>query len=277
VSDDARRGDDDQPVSQGWPPPPPTSAYPPPQPSPQAPVWAAPSAPPADGSRPVGWPVPRASLHAVATWSVRLLTVVAVFQVLSVAAIWGTETGRSMMTFDPDAPPTFSTQEAVFALLSLLGSIPMVALVVVFLIWAYRCHVQLAGLGRGAALPYSPGMAVGCWFIPVVNLWMPLREVRGLFRASSPDRGHPEDPPSYLNLWWVTLVIVPFIGGVVGFTQSVSMMRDLGSGAVEPSGATVALNGLSTASLVIAAVLAIRLVRELTERVDRLAEEAGLR
>lgn len=220
----------------------------------------------------------RASIRSLATWSVRLLVVVAIVQVLSALALWTTDAGRALLSFDPNAPVGFSAAELTFAALSVLGALPTIALVVVFLIWFHRCHVQLGGLGRSAELPSTPGMAVGWWFIPVANLWMPLREVRGLFRASSADRSRPDDPPTYLLTWWATFILVPFVNGTIGFVGSMRTMFERGLGApIEPTGAQALLGVVSTVSLVIAAVLAVRLVRELTERVDQRAEEAGLR
>lgn len=261
-------------TSGGWPPPPATGAWPPPPATPapgaSAPAWARPPA--ASSGRPPGWPVPRERLRSLATWSRWLLVVVLVFQVLNAVVLWGTDAGRSFMTFDPARPPTMGSEQVAFMFLSLLGSLPSIALVVVFLVWQHRCHTQLVGLGRGAAVPYSPGLGVGCWFIPFANLVMPLLAVRGLFRAAH--RGAGDEVPGYVTVWWLALVVIPVVGGFVGFVRGFSAA--VGGGSVEPTTLTQVQSALSVASVVLAGVLALRLIRDLTDRVTARSEDAGL-
>jgi hypothetical protein len=278
VSDEGRGGTDAS-GGQGWPPPPATGGWPPPPASPPpraepggTPAWAAPAAPAGASGRPPGWPVPRDRLRSLATWSRGLLLVVLAFQVLSAIVLWGTDAGRSFMTFDPAQPPTVDTGQLVFGIVSLLGSVPSIALVVVFLVWQHRCHTQLVGLGRGEAVPYSPGLAVGCWFIPFANLVMPLLAVRGLFRAAH--RGEDDEVPGYLVVWWLALVVIPVVGGVIGFVRGFSAA--VGGGSVEPTTLTQVQSVLSTASVLLAGVLALRLIRDLTDRVVGRSDEAGL-
>jgi eukaryotic-like serine/threonine-protein kinase len=279
VSEERRDGTDG---SGGWPPPPATGGWPPPPPTPGSgppaegtPVWATPAwamPPAASRHRPPGWPVPRERLRSLATWARGLLVVVLAFQVLSAIVLWGTPAGRSLMTFDPAQPPTMDSGQVAFTLVSFLASVPTIALVVVFLVWQHRCHTQLVGLGRGEVVPYSPGLGVGCWFIPFANLVMPLLAVRGLFRAAHDTEGEPV--PRYVLPWWLALVVVPTIGGVVGSVRGFSAA--VAGGSVEPTTGTLALSVLSTASILVAGVLALRLIRDLTDRVVGRSDEAGL-
>src|SRR5688572_9717366 len=61
-----------------------------------------------------------------------------------------------------------------------------VAAIVVFLVWMRRSYINLKALGvRG--LEYSPGWAVGCWFIPFVNLVRPYTIMKEIWTRSDPD------------------------------------------------------------------------------------------
>jgi len=44
---------------------------------------------------------------------------------------------------------------------------------VAFLVWFYRAHANLSGLGA-EYLTYSPGWAVGWFFVPIFSLFRPL-------------------------------------------------------------------------------------------------------
>jgi hypothetical protein len=78
-------------------------------------------------------------------------------------------------------------------------SLTFIATVVVWCIWQHRAQrtaIELAGGG----LTFTPGWAVGWWFIPIANLWKPFQAVRELWKAS-----HGGDA-------WRTMVTWPVIG-----------------------------------------------------------------
>ncbi|QYO65100.1 DUF4328 domain-containing protein [Leptolyngbya sp. 7M] len=54
-----------------------------------------------------------------------------------------------------------------------LVSFPVgIATIVLFLVWLYRAHKNLFSL-KPTHLDFSPGWAVGWWFIPFLNLVRP--------------------------------------------------------------------------------------------------------
>jgi hypothetical protein len=67
-----------------------------------------------------------------------------------------------------------------------LLSLVSVGLAVAFLVWQYRAATVARSLGRPARL--SPGLGVGSWFIPVVNLWFPYWALRDLLPPAHPLR-----------------------------------------------------------------------------------------
>ncbi|MFF2815972.1 DUF4328 domain-containing protein [Kitasatospora cineracea] len=128
------------------------------------------------------------------------------------------------------------------------------ATAVVFIMWLYRVRVNAEviyphGHQRGR------GWAVGAWFLPFVNLYLPWRITTDVWQASGPagEHGVPQPvPATVVNAWWST-----WIAGLL-----LARM---------PAQATVAASEFCTAA---AAVLAILVVRRLTAMQERHAQAA---
>jgi hypothetical protein len=104
------------------------------------------------------------------------------------------------------------------------ATIAMIQLVLVagtailFLTWMYRAYKNLRAFNvRG--LQYSPGWAVGGWFVPFLNLGMPYAVMREIWRASSPgapaadDAAWKREPTSpLLGWWWAAWLLGGFVG-----------------------------------------------------------------
>src|SRR5688500_18010935 len=84
------------------------------------------------------------------------------------------------MLFFPDSAINLEDGEPMSAALLFIGiaallRIPLfIAVVVFFLIWVYRAFNNLSALKPGN-LEFSPGWAVGWWFIPFANLIKPFQ------------------------------------------------------------------------------------------------------
>jgi hypothetical protein len=72
--------------------------------------------------------------------------------------------------------------------------------VVVFLVWLYHAARNVKRLGR-PGLTMSPGMCVGCFFIPFANVFLPYRAVSQIAAASEADgKGR---AASVVLAWWL--------------------------------------------------------------------------
>jgi hypothetical protein len=80
---------------------------------------------------------------------------------------------------------------------------------VVFLMWQYRAARVATALGYPAVR--SPGWGVGCWFVPVVNFWMPYGAIRDCLPPSHPAR----QQVLYAWLLWLGLYFILAPGAVV--------------------------------------------------------------
>ena len=64
-----------------------------------------------------------------------------------------------------------------------IGGLLFLATVVVWCVWQHRAQHNAAGLTT-VSLRFTPGWAVGWWFIPIANLFKPFQGVRELWKAS---------------------------------------------------------------------------------------------
>lgn len=97
----------------------------------------------------------------------------------------------------------------------LLHVVVIVATVVLFCVWLHRAYSNLPALGNPrAALKHSAAWAVGSFFVPILNLYVPFRAVRETWVKSDPAVAAADyfPPPSSsaplnMNLWWAFWII----------------------------------------------------------------------
>lgn len=136
---------------------------------------------------------------------------------------------------------------------------------VIFLVWLHRSYKNLLAL-RAEGLTFTPGWAVGWWFIPIMNVFKPYQVVKELWKASDPSfdlknaRSWKEAPSTLLiPFWWafwlLSTVKVTLSGASIN-PQNVKVL-------------TWVSLGTHTAYL-IAGILLILLVRTISKRHEQL-------
>ena len=150
-------------------------------------------------------------------------------------------------------PYNFTIDDVVIAAGAAVYFLSLVTAVVCFIRWEYRVARNAKRLGTPA---FSPWWAVGWWFVPVANLVMPRRVMAELWRASAPDGS---SGPVYLGAWWGIGVGGFLLGRLAGgvsasaTTASVLQLADV-------------VDIVSNALLIVATLLAMKLVGDLTRR-----------
>ncbi|WP_244187914.1 DUF4328 domain-containing protein [Streptomyces regalis] len=97
--------------------------------------------------------------------------------------------------------------DAAYAQYETAGRIQISAYVpcaVMFVVWFFRMR-RSTGLLAPDRFRNGPGWAIGAWFIPIANLWMPYRIALDMWGAASPlpADGEPYRSPVWpVNLWW---------------------------------------------------------------------------
>lgn len=107
----------------------------------------------------------------------------------------------------------FTDQDAERAdtLLSLTGSMQVAVLLptgVVFIVWFYRARVNAEVFVPGGQRK-GRGWAIGSWFIPIANLWIPRQIAVDIWEASiqrTSDGSVRQASYGVLNAWWTLWV-----------------------------------------------------------------------
>ncbi|MGW4937357.1 DUF4328 domain-containing protein [Streptomyces sp. NPDC004166] len=98
------------------------------------------------------------------------------------------------------------------ALSGALQALLLVATAVVFIIWFYRVR-RNADFFALDACEMKSGWAIGAWFIPIGNLWLPRKIAGEVWNASTDWDSEPRGTSqTSMNLWWVLFVASSLIG-----------------------------------------------------------------
>jgi hypothetical protein len=163
---------------------------------------------------------------------------------------------------------TLSVAEALNAVVLLLNFFAYVAAVVAFLLWVHRAYSNLRPLGA-RQLNDTPGMAVGSFFIPILNLFRPYKAVREIWRWSKPV----EDAGSEIaGLSFTADTGAPLVGWWWGLWITSSVVSNLYYRLIDEEHAAEALPWLGLMNDVMtiaAAAVAILMIRS----IDRMQEE----
>ena len=217
---------------------------------PPAVLWAAPSAP-AETSGPLRF----RSSRTRAMVAMAALAVAGVLDLASVVHL----TGFSQLADDVVSGAAGSVEANAFdATTATIGGLFAIALVVcgiAYLAWLSRAVENAPALGAGTP-PHSPRGAIGWWFVPFANFVIPYRIVADLHdrlaTAVDSDRARP-----LLLGWWLT-----WLGGnLIGYGT-----RFTGSDSIDQLKSAITITMVSDALNVVAAVLAILVIRRILGR-----------
>lgn len=102
--------------------------------------------------------------------------------------------------------------------LGTLAGFLVIPIAVVSILWMQRMAQNLRAIGR-RGITWSPGWAIGGWFVPPGVLYVvPWLMFRELWKASAPDVApgdtswKQEKVPPIVDLWWVLYGLVPILG-----------------------------------------------------------------
>lgn len=136
---------------------------------------------------------------------------------------------------------------------------------ILFCMWIHRAHRNLPSLGV-SGLKYSPGWAVGGFFVPILNLFRPFQVTTEIWKASDPTtdindslawQSAPTSP--LIASWWVLLLLSGFIGNII---LRISLQAETLSEILTASWLTF----LTDAVDIPAAILAILVIRNIDLR-----------
>jgi hypothetical protein len=203
----------------------------------------------------------------------RALVVLALFGAYIVITLCSVGLSLMRLTTEPvvlggGAPDEQFTLDQLLQFFVGLGNLLVyVALVVAFLVWLHRVSKNVPALGNPKSkVEFTPGWAVGWFFIPLANLVMPYRAVREVWEKSDPAARTESDvmftPPSsggLLLAWWVCWIASNVVSNIAVRLQN-------GAGTAGAAGALAGVMIFSDLLDIAAAVLAVLVVRGLDRR-----------
>jgi hypothetical protein len=112
---------------------------------------------------------------------------------------------------------------------------------ITFLMWLHRCYRNLPALGA-TELRFSPGWAVGWWFVPFANFVQPVRVVTEVWQASQAAQGENTragrralGTPLRIWLWWglwVSSIVVLLASNVTNLSLLAEFGMEFGAAAL---------------------------------------------
>jgi len=209
-----------------------------------------------------------------------LLTLLVISMILAIVAVFSDLAQADLMSrvikgepvTELEAMISDSRQAAIGSGQAVLG----IAVLVVFLAWVYRANKNLRSL-RAAGLMFTPGWAVGWFFVPFMNLFRPYQVVSEIWKAS-----HPEvdinDGTSWkavraspiVGCWWAVVLI----SGFLGFgTMQMGLFAATPSDLLDLTYALVVSDGMVVAYSLIT-IFMVRRISQLQEAKTRLISSA---
>ena len=85
---------------------------------------------------------------------------------------------------------------------------------ILILRWIHRVNWNARALGA-QNLQFTPGWAIGWYFVPVMNLWKPYQAMKEIWRASvDPANWHAAAAPALIGFWWFFWIVSSVLGNV---------------------------------------------------------------
>jgi hypothetical protein len=193
-----------------------------------------------------------------------LLTLIAVDVVAIVFTVLELAMLDRLIGGEPVSDSEVDASNARARAIGVIQTVLLIAIAVFFIRWlrlGYRnADVLAPGLRR-----YGHGWAIGAWFVPFLNLWRPKQIVNDVWRAGDSTGAPYATPlPSWLNLWWAVWLLDNLLAQVAG---RLALRQDTN----EELRTVDYWYIVSDATDVVAALLAILVVRRITARLDERA------
>jgi len=170
---------------------------------------------------------PFVSGHSRAQWVAVLLLVVIIVTIISVVS----DSMQIQLLSRAQAGLSISEAEAIAndsrqATIGYIYFTVFVFTAIAFCVWIHRAHRNLPALGN-RDLKYSPGWAVGAFFVPILSLFRPYQITKEIWKASDPYIGTggkdwQDAPVSPLIIWWWITFLISSYAGYISLRMSLS-------------------------------------------------------
>ncbi|WP_116213811.1 DUF4328 domain-containing protein [Streptomyces olivoreticuli] len=193
-------------------------------------------------------------------WATAVTVLLALTAVADLFAVYADYNVYSLMgdvlsTSDED----LSRADVLYAAAGLWQAVSMLATAVVFIVWFHRARVNAEYFAQNICT-MGRGWAIGAWFVPVANLWLPYRVARQVWEVSAQstsDGSWRKVSYAPVKAWWFL-----WIGALAVDRIGSTFYNHADSAHALRQAATVVM--ISDLLSIAAAVFAILFVRKLT-------------
>jgi hypothetical protein len=145
----------------------------------------------------------------------RLEILLLVGAVVAVWSLWSSCLQIDLLTGGGFTVEQADANDAREQMVGIVSLVLYLVTALVFCRWVHRAHANLDALGA-EGLEFTPGWAVGFFFVPVMNLWKPYEAMKDLWAAShDPERWRALSPGDLVSVWWFLWVVGNLAGTVV--------------------------------------------------------------
>jgi hypothetical protein len=182
------------------------------------------------------WARPYASGRARAVWVTALLAMKIVLHAVAIAFIlwcvlW---VDQVVQRGEPPSHAEGLRLRNVAMVLSVPTILITLAALVALLMWTHRAYRNLPALDA-QQLRYSPGWAVGYFFIPILHLFRPYQVMREIWRESDPARlptsgespGIRAASSALVGWWWAMWIALLIVAQISYFLEHVSTVEQI--------------------------------------------------
>jgi hypothetical protein len=156
------------------------------------------------------------------------------------------------------------------ALLGFASTGILIVSAITFIRWLHRAYKNLPALGHTPT--YTPGWAIGAWFVPILNLFRPFQITREVWVASDPSNGVAEArvpaKAGLVGVWWGAWIISNVL-------SQIAFRWSLEARTIENYLTADRISLVCTPVDILAGLLAILVVRGIRERQRQLHEEVN--
>lgn len=138
---------------------------------------------------------------------------------------------------------------------------------VLFGVWIHRTDSNVHALGA-TGLRFTPGWAVGWYFVPVANLWKPYQAMSEIWRASKNPAGWQSESAGGLLRWWWFWWLVSTFG------DNISMRLSWRAEALEELIGVAPVNIVSSALDAVSALIALFVVKKVRDFQSQAANQS---
>ena len=121
--------------------------------------------------------------------------------VILLLSLWGDFSQLQLANGGPITPEAANANDTRQGILGTLIAISYYPTVLVFGMWIYRANLNCRGFGVDR-MQFTPGWAVGWYFIPFANLVLPFQVMKEIWKVSSNPRHWQSEAGSPLLGWW---------------------------------------------------------------------------